>query len=96
MIMYTKGHSNLNIDIEQIKRLPFVRYEPLGVNEWPESRYYATDKITDSQFSDKTAEDLKLDWEWTNQYRLKEWKICGLAFYKLSPGHVTPWHVDHY
>lgn len=96
MIMYTKGHSNLAINIEQIKNLPFIRYETLNINEWPESRYYSKEKITDSLCSDKTAEDLKLEWDWTNQYRPKEWKMCGLAFYKLSPGHVTPWHVDHY
>ena len=97
MCMYIKGHTETNIDIDKIHLLPYQRDElPDGSVVGLEAKNYPKELIADSICSDLKAEENNLDWGWTNQYRIKEWKICALSFYKLSPGHITPWHKDHY
>ena len=94
--MYTKGYTNLNIDLQKIKNLPYIRYDIPNYDMWAEAKIYPKEIITDALCSDLTAENKKLEWEWTNDFRIKTWKICALSFYRLSPAHVTPWHIDHY
>jgi len=94
--MYTQGHNELKIDINRVIDLPFKRYPLPDLSTWHAAKYYDKDKITDSLCSDKTAEEHGLDWKWTDALRIEQWKICAVAFYKLSPGHVTPWHTDHF
>lgn len=94
--MYNKGHTDLKIDIDKIKALPYQREDIPDLDTWSDARVYPKSIITDSICSDKSAENLNLDWSWTDVLRVDYWKVCALSFYKLSPAHVTPWHTDHY
>jgi hypothetical protein len=94
--MYNKGHTELKIDIDRIKALPYQREDIPDLHEWTEAQAYPKSIITDSICSDKSAEQLNLEWSWTDVLRIDDWKVCALSFYKLSPAHVTPWHTDHY
>ena len=83
-------------DIEFIKKLPFQKYPVPNYEQWKEAKHYPKDMVTDSLCSDKTADDLGIDWQWTDQLHVDDWKINAVSIYKLSPGKVTPWHTDHF
>ena len=63
--MYNKGHTDLKIDIDKIKALPYQREDIPDLDTWSDARVYPKSIITDSICSDKSAENLNLDWSWT-------------------------------
>jgi len=83
-------------NIEKIKELPFKKEPVPNFDSWKEAKFYPAEMVTDSQCSDKTAEELMLDWEWTKQFHISEWEMTAVCVYKLSQGKVTPWHTDHF
>ena len=93
--MIFRGTTDPNWNIDTVRSLPFVRY-PVDTQGWPEAKHYPEHLVTGSLCSDKTAEEKKLDWSWTNGFRIREWKVCALSFYNLPPGHITPWHHDNF
>ena len=68
--MYNKGHTELKIDIDRIKALPYQREDIPDLNEWTEAQAYPKSIITDSICSDKSAEQLNLEWSWTDVLRI--------------------------
>lgn len=94
--MYSKGHTKLKIDIKKIKKLPFIRVKSLDEYNTQDVKNYPKELITGFMCSDKTANDLKIEWAWTDCFRIKKYKISALAFYKLPPGYIVPWHKDHF
>ena len=93
--MICRGKTNLNIDLERIKNLPYVRY-PVATDSWPEAKHYPEHLVTGKLCSDKTAKEKQIEWQWTDSLRIHSWTVCALSFYNLPPGHVTPWHTDNY
>lgn len=83
-------------EINLIENLPFQKYPLPNYDEWEEAKFYPKEMVVGTLCSDKTAEDLNIDWQWTNELHVPEWKINAVSIYKLSPGKVTPWHTDHF
>jgi len=92
MIMNTKEHSDLNINIEQIKKLPFD-FKKLNYQRVPDPQFDISDKsILGEMYNDKMDAN-KNNLDFLNDFG---WQNFAWGFYKLSPGKWIPPHVDHF